>query len=257
MPEATPAAPRRGIRQLGFAGLCATIMAGLLVLGAIFALLVLRSPSDDLPAEIPAPYALFSVLPVSVPGHGQGCMQTVTVTPQTHYVRFNVYPAAHAKNGGPPIALTFDGGGYHASIGLNGGYPGGIATLPLVDPPQHPTLVTACFVNHGTHPAVFSGSNEPSSVTRSYPMTVNGAAVPADISLIFLDRSNAGLRYRLTTAIDHASNLTDGLLAPGLIWIIGIALVLGVPLLFVAAWWRALSTPEPAREASAASQHPV
>lgn len=245
MPESRHSALRHVGGRSGFASGCAIAMTVLLALGAVVALLVLKSPADELPAEVPAPYALGNGLPVTIPAHGRGCMSTVTVTPQTHSVRFNVYPGPHAKGGGPAIALTLDAVGYHATVDLNGGYPGGVATLPLADPPAHPRIVTACFVNRGARPVVFSGSNEPATVTRSYPMTINGAATPADISLIFLDKSNSGLRYRVTTAIQHASNLTDGLLPPALIWIIGVVLVVGVPLLFIAAWWRALAEAEP------------
>lgn len=229
------------MRRPTFATGAALMLALLVTAGAWVLYRPIATRHGALPAEIPAPNGLFSAQNFSVPGHGRACMKSVTVTPDSQLVHFTVFPSPRARHGGPPILLSLTGPSYRTTVLLGPGYPGGSASLPLARPPRRALIATACFFNRGNEPAALLGTDDPRGVSRSSPVLIDGRPQAGDISLGFYNDPAFGLRHRLSLVVDHASALTDGLLAPSLVWVLVILTLVGVPVAFVAAWRDALA----------------
>ena len=224
---------------------CAVLMAAL-ILGAalVWYLPAVTTPSQPV-AEVPAPPALFGVTEFTVGPRQRACEHSVTVTPLSQIAEFTVRPAAGAT-AGPPLRFTLDAPGYHSSVAVGGGYPGGTASLPI-SAPGHSLIATACFVNTGSTPLVLVGTSEPRTVSRASPVVVGGKAVEADVGLTFKENRSVGVAHLLGQLVAHASNLTDGLVPPPLVWVIGLLTMFGVPLATIVAVWLSLKDDQPAQ----------
>ena len=223
---------------------CAVLMA-VLMLGAALAwyLPAVIDPGRPI-AEVPAPPALFGVAQFSVGPRQRACERGVTVTPLSQIAEFAVRPGQGAT-AGPPLRFTLDAPGYHAASAVGGGYPGGIASLSI-SPPSHSLIATACFVNAGAAPLVLIGTAELRTISRVSPIVVDGNSVPGDVALTFQENRSVGAAHLLGQLADHASNLTDGLIPPALVWVIGLLTMLGVPLAMILAVWLSLQAEQPA-----------
>ncbi len=203
-------------------------MAAMLMAGALLWLIpYLRAPHTAI-AGVPAPAPLLTVANFEVAPHRQACMTEVAVEPNSRLAELHLLPAKPGR-AGPPVRLVLIGHDYRASVDVPGGYPGGAATLPLKPgPPKRSLLVTACFQNIGTHGVDFVGSTEARTMTRS-ALTVDGKPTLGDIMLTFYDSGSQSLLDQLGETFSHASNLTAGLVPVWLVWIIAIAVALGIP----------------------------
>lgn len=227
-----------GKRRFGLAAISALLMLVLMLIGAWIWFRPFLVSKQDWRAEVPTPPALNAVSEFAVPRSGEACMGSVTVTPNSHLAVFGLRPAKQTPRGGPPVRLSLSGPGYHASLSVPGGYPGGGVTLPIAAP-SHPTITTACFINEGRSTVLFDGTIEPRTVARS-PTTVDGVSVVGDIALTFLEGRDTSMLQRLGLVFDHASNLTERLVPVWLIWALAVLVAFGVPAGVVAALYRAL-----------------
>jgi hypothetical protein len=100
-------------------------------------------------------------------------------------------------------------------------------------------IAEACFVNEGGTVVDLIGTTEPETVTRS-ATTIGGKSVAGDIALTFLGAHSHSLLEELGVIAEHASNLTDGLLPPWLLWLLAIVVAFGVPSCVVAALYLAV-----------------
>lgn len=225
--------------RIGIARLCGTVMVLLVIAGVLkwFVPFLTRGMTSF--AEVPSAPPLFNVTYFSVPPGKQACMVVVTVTPDSHFARFGLRPAKPTAVGGPPVLLKLDGAGYHSSVSVPGGYPGGTVTLPLV-PPKHPVITTACFLNQGRTTVALTGTTETRTVSRTY-MAIGGQSVYGDVALTFIRSKSENLWDELGDIFTRASNLTDGLIPPWAMWILAILLALGIPVAMIVAFYRALS----------------
>jgi hypothetical protein len=219
-------------------------MGLLMLIGALLWYRPAMTSRSDPVAEVPNPTAVFSAARYTLPPEGRACMPNVAVTPDSRQVVFSLFPIKRTRHGGPPVEFVLRGSGYRTATRLHGGYPGGSATLPIT-PPSHSLLVTACFINVGHRPVSMVGTDEARTISRSIPLTLDGTQQPGDIAFTFLTgRSEDSLDLLGTIAV-HASNLTDGLLSPLLVWIIGVLTAFGVPVLVVLAFRSSLAEAEP------------
>jgi hypothetical protein len=237
--------PKLDPRKLGLAELVAAIAIALIV-GGWFAFLSphLRG-GGPVVAGVPDPPGLFVAAEFTVPAHGQACLSAVTIDADSDLAQFSLWQAKPRASGGPPVDLLLSAPGYHAIVHVPGGWPGGSVTLPIKPPTHKSRLGTACFRDVGSVPVALTGTTETRTVSRS-PMAIDGQGVYGDIALAFLDSRNRPLTDEIATTFDHASNLTDGLVPPALVWLIAIVVVLGVPLGCVAAFYLALREDEQA-----------
>ena len=218
---------------------CAALMTVLILIGALIWFRPPLTRSRQVFAEIPAPAALANPTLYPLAAHEQACEGLVTVTPDSGLAQFQVIPAKRTPSGGPPVELTFSAPRYHASVLVPGGYPGGIATVAIT-PPRVPTLTTACFLNRGRMTVLLGGTTQPQTVSRSANVVIGGRPAPGDVSLALLVAQPTTLLHDLGAIFRHASNLTDGLLAPWMIWIVAVLVALGVPTAVILGFYVAL-----------------
>lgn len=224
---------------------CALLMALLVLIGvALWYQPALSEPRQAV-AEIPAPPALEVAASFALSSHARACESAVTVTPQSQDAQFTLFPAKPTKTGGPPVELTLAAPGYTSRTLLPGGYPGGSATLPMT-PPPYPLIARACFQNLGSGTVLLVGTDEGRTVSRSSPVTVAGRTLPGDIDLGFLQSKPTNIVHQLGEIAEHASNLTDGLLPPVLVWLVAILTFAGAPISIVCAFYVALRDESPA-----------
>jgi hypothetical protein len=200
-------------------------------------------------AEVPAtpPAKVTTAFPV--PPHGQACMRSIAITPESGIAQFTVIPAKPSASGGPPVQLVLSAPGYHAAALLGGGYTGGVATLAIT-PPSHPQIGRACFINAGRTPVNLIGTTEPRTISRP-PTSIDGRQANGDIALTFLDARARSLGERLSEVFEHASNLTDRLVPAWLIWLLAVLVAFGLPVAVVAAFYLALREDEAGADARA------
>jgi hypothetical protein len=201
-------------------------------------------------AGVPAPPPLFMVSELSLPPHGQACMQEVTVQPNSGLAEFNLRPTHPGSGGpgGPPVRLVLTARGYRASAYVPGGYPGGAASVDILPgPPRQAVLASACFSNLGRESVNLESSTEARTISRS-STTVDGKRVAGDIVLAFFGTERRSLLKQLGEAFSHASNLTEGLIPVWLIWVIAILTAIGVPAGMALAMYAALREQAPPRD---------
>ena len=241
--------PKLRLRHPGLS--LATVCAGALLLEVLVGALVffghfLASPRTIL-AEAPAPSAIVSVTRLSsiidfrVAGHEAACVASVTVPPDSQIVDFDIYQVNPSKAGGPPMVLTLDGAGYHTSVRLDAGWPGGLARLPMT-PPKRAVIATACFPDLGRARIALAGTAEDRTMGRP-SVIVAGRPTPGGIAITFQESARNSYLYDLGAIMRHASNLTGGLLPVSLVWAIALLTLFGVPLAFVGVLWSALARP--------------
>ncbi len=165
-------------------------------------------------------------------------MSTVAIDADASLVEFSLKPGPHAKAGGPPVEVTLSAPGYHASTTVPGGYPGGLATMPIT-PPRQSVIGSVCFRNVGHSSVVLEGSNEPRTISRS-SLVVAGNPVVGDVALTFGERRETSLLAQAGEVFGHISNLTEGLLPVWLIWVIAALAAFAIPMGIVAAFYVAL-----------------
>ena len=195
-------------------------------------------------STVAAPSALIAVSPFALAPGQQACMLNVAVEPNSFAAQFELHAAKAGARGGPPVALELSAPDYRSVSELAGGYPGGLATIP-VKPPRHSLLATACFTDKGNTDVVLLGSAEARTISRS-PTTVAGVGVVGDVALTFIDTRPHSLLGQAGTIFSHASNLTDHLIPVWLIWILAVLVAFGVPFGILAAFYTALSEDEAA-----------
>jgi hypothetical protein len=191
---------------------------------------------------VPAPSALDALTEFSVAPRRQACLSTVTIDPNSRQAQFELRPAKPTSRGGPPVELVLSASDYRSTALVPGGYPGGSAAVAIA-PPRHSVIGTACFVNRGSSPVLLVGTSEPRTISRS-AMVVDGKPVVGDVALTFLDSGSRSLLDRLGEIFGHASNLTDRLIPVWLIWALAILVGIGVPVLMLAAFYRAVREDE-------------
>lgn len=230
---------RRLLRRPGLPALAATLAAAAMALGALLWFRPYLTRNQMFPSSVAAPAALTATSPFSVPAGQRACMSSVTAEPSSESAQFQVIEAAGpGSRGGPPLELLLEGAGYRSASRLPGGYRGGIVTM-AVTPPEHPLMVSACFVNRGRRPVILAGSVEARTIARS-GTTIAGVSVVGTISLTFLEGRSSSLLERLGTTFEHASNLTDRLVPVWLVWVLAVLVAFGVPCGICAAFYRAL-----------------
>ncbi len=235
---------RPRIRRPGLAGLAASLLLALVLLGALIWFVPYLTRKQQPVAGVPTPPALFGLSEFALPAGQKACITSVTVTPNSRLAQIQTHPATVNGPGGPPLELVLSAPGYLARSLAPGGYPLGTVTF-TVSPPKKASIGTACFINRGKRTVLLDGTTEPRTISRSYTV-IEGNGVFGDITLTFLDSHPRSLLSRLGEVFGHASDLTDRLIPVWLIWILAVLAAFGVPLAVVAAFYWALRQDEAA-----------
>jgi len=232
----TPPRPRSLARSAAMLA-TAVIAAGALLLLALYML-----HKEKPIAGTPAPRALFKATVFTIPPHQRACLGPVTLPPGGSLMQFELREVQGGAHGTPPLEAVLSAPGYRATASLPAEEPEGVVGVP-VQPPAHYAIGSVCLVNRGTSPVGLAGSTEARSVSR-VKLSINGRPAAGDIAVTFLKSRPQSRLGRLAEVFDHASNLTDRLIPPWLVWIVALTALLAVPIGTVAVIHRALQEDE-------------
>jgi hypothetical protein len=221
----------------------ATIVAAVVILCCALLLLTSYLLHSDRPlVGTPGPSAQSKASEFTILPRQRACMSSVTLAPNGRVVQLERGETPGSRRGGPPVELLLSATGYRATAQLPGGESEAVVAVPI-QPPQRAAIGSACLINRGTIPAVFFGSTEPRTRSRSM-LTINGKPSTGDIGLSFLNNHRRSRLSRLGEVFEHASNLTDHLIPVWLIWLLTVSALFVVPVVTVAFFHRALQEEE-------------
>jgi hypothetical protein len=228
---------RPSLAALGTATLATLVIAGVLIWFLPY--LTVQRP---VMTGVPASAAISAASEFAVSPHESACMQSVTIEANSHQIEFGVRPVTLGGAGGPPMEVILSAPGYRSVAHLVGGYPGGRAALAIT-PPANSVIGSACFLDVGKQKALLDGTSEARTMSRS-PMVVGAQPVVGDIAITFTAAGTKSLLGQMGEVVEHASNLTDRLVPPWLIYVIAVLVLFGVPSSIVAAVYFALREQE-------------
>jgi len=177
-------------------------------------------------ASVAAPVGVNEDTMFLVKPKGTACINKVTIPHNLGRLSLQPFPASTKL--GPPLVIEVTARNYAAGTTLPGGYPGGVATLPLT-PPTHTEIGMVCVHDIGDAPVDLRGNNEPRGVTRS-ELVVEGKHLPGVIALVFYKQNDEPLIDELPEVAERAGVLLGGVPA-GLVLALAVCCAIGIPLL--------------------------
>lgn len=189
----------------------------------------------DLLAVTPQPDPLYRVATIRLRGDQRACMDRVVVDAHSEQARFRVGTYGKAA---VPLALSIDGGGYHASARVPARYADSQRLRVPVTPPARPVQVTVCIANGG-HRAVALYAAAGHSKSRSR-VRVDGRRVRANFDLLFAERRPASIADRMPVSLRRASAFRPSVVSPATLWPLLVLFAIGVPVALVATFARSL-----------------
>jgi hypothetical protein len=221
-----------------------------LVLGALLVVRPFVAAQRDQAAEIVSPASLTQTDTVELaPGHPV-CFGDAVIERHSEIARFKI---GSPTNGTPPIDVNIHGGGYDYTAKV----PAGTLQEQLVSVPvpAAPTdlQVDVCFANRGKAPVSLFASNDR---TRSRSIaTVDGkvAGGPPGKSVWFgfYEAVPRSITERLPTTLERMTVFRPHYVTRGVLWVLAVLLLVGVPVGIVWGYQRALrddERSEPPRE---------
>lgn len=177
-------------------------------------------------SEVPAPPPLTAISQFPTSAGRPACMGSVGVESGSRLIQFELHAATPTAST-PAVEVALSAPGYRANATVARGFPGGVVTIP-VRPPPRATIATACFSISEHGEALLGGSTEGRTTTRSQ-LTLAGRPVPGQITLAFFEARPRSLFDRLGTIFSRASNMTGQIVPAWLVWVLALAIALGVP----------------------------
>jgi hypothetical protein len=181
-----------------------------------------------LAASVPSPSALFSVAYVGVAPGQSACFADAAIEQHSELAQFRV---ATGGAPGPALELGLRGGGWSQTARVAGGYADGATVQAALRPPSRPVLARVCIANRGARPIrLFASADR----TRSRSIaTVAGRPQGASIWFALYERRPVSLAARLPVVFERVAAFRPGVVAPWTLWVLLVAVVLGVPLAVV------------------------
>jgi hypothetical protein len=174
-----------------------------------------------------------NVTPVQLRPSSLLCMTNVTIDSDARIAQFTTIPGTRPA---PALQVSADGpGGYRSgAVNVPGGYTSpGPQTAPI-RPPQHPVIGEVCIRNAGRATISFVGTTEMRTRGREQAV-VDGRRITPDVQLTLLARGNRTFLEDVPAAVRHMAAFKGSFVSAGLLWILLLLVLLGVPVLVVAA----------------------
>lgn len=205
------------------------------VLGALFVVRPFVATQRDMPAEIPSPASLVSTSSVPLDPRRPVCFDHAVAERHSELVRFRVSaPSAPA----PQLTVTVKGPGYNAEAVIPAGLlDGQTAQAPIPAPPTD-VPVRVCIRNDGTTPTALFASNDR---TRSRSVAViGGKSTGQSVWFGFYEPRWRAISERVPLTIDRMTIFRPAYVTSGLLWIIAVLFLVGIPIVVVWALVRAM-----------------
>ena len=135
----------------------------------------------------------------------------------------------------PPLTVTASGPGYRsAPAEVPGGESGRRQLLVPIDPPREELIGELCVRNDGDESARLLGTTELRTYTR-LQTELDGEPVDADLTLAFYRAEPQSAVARLPVLVERMAALRGFVGFEPLVWLVLVAVLLGVPLLVLRA----------------------
>jgi hypothetical protein len=207
--------------------------AAIIAIGALvlFAPFVSRSREQVSSTGASPPFS--NVTPVRLPASSVLCMTDVTIDTDARIAQFTVIPGTSPA---PPLRVSAHGpGGYRSPEGdVPGGQRApGPRTAPI-RPPTHPVIGEVCVRNAGRVAISLVGTTEDRTSGREQAV-IDGAPIKPDVQLTLLARGHRTLLQDMPAVVRHMAVFKGSFVSAGLLWILLLLVMLGVPALVVGA----------------------
>jgi hypothetical protein len=225
----------------------AAVLGALVVfaLGALFVVRPFVATQRDQPAEIVSPASLSQTDVVPLARRHPVCFANAVIEHHSEIIRFKVYsPTGPA----PALAVHIVGPGYDYTAQIPAGTPDN--TLVSAAVPAAPTdlPVEVCFTSRGKPAIALFASNDR---TRSRSIasvdgtpTGNGMTSGRSVWFGFYEATPKAITERVPATLSRMTVFRPGYVTRGVLWVLLVLLVVGVPVGIVWAYQRALRDDE-------------
>jgi hypothetical protein len=174
-------------------------------------------------------------------------MRNVTIDTNAGFAQFTAIPG---PQGAPPLRISTRGpDGYRGtSVRVSGGYRNTAPQTAAIQPPRRALIGEVCVRNVGRVAVSLVGTTEKRTSGREQTV-IDGRPVKADVQLQLLENRERTLLEEAPQTLQHMATFKGPFVTVGLLWVLLLLVVLGVPALVTAAVASALSTDQPARYA--------
>jgi hypothetical protein len=172
-----------------------------------------------------------STVAVGLAPGATACQAPIETSAEFDEVRFKV-----GTYGGPgqPLDVAVASGRRFLGTGhVAGGYADLTEQVARVGRITAPRRISVCFRNRGTRRVALYGNSEAAAVTST--AYLDGKPRPADITLVFERERGRSMLSALPAVFRRASVFRPGWVGPWLFWLLGAAVLAGVPLLLARA----------------------
>jgi hypothetical protein len=172
---------------------------------------------------------------VPLRGHGRDCMNLVALDRHSEQARLQV---STSGRGAVPLLLTLTGRGYRSQARVPARYGNGKTVAVAVRPPPRSEVATACVRNLSGRAVDLAGVADRSR-SRS-GVFVSGTPSRAGFVLTFYERRPTSILSRLPLSLQRMDVLRPGVVVPATLWLLLALFLVGVPVVAVWAFARAL-----------------
>jgi hypothetical protein len=159
------------------------------------------------------------------------CMTDVTIDTDARIAQFVTIPETSPS---PPLRVSASGpGGYRsAEVEVPAGQRVAGPQTAAIQPPSHPLVGEICIRNAGRTALSFVGTVEDRTSGREQAV-IDGARITPDVQLTLLARGHRTLLQEMPAALRHMAAFKGSFVSVGLLWMLLVLVVLGVPALVV------------------------
>src|SRR4051812_30917743 len=195
-----------------------------------------RQPVSSTGASPP----FYSVRPVPLAPGSLACMTDVTIDTNAGLAQFVAIPGSQAA---PPLRVSARGpDGYQSpAVQLSGGYRNPTPQTAAIRPPTRALIGEVCVRNVGRVAVSLVGTTEKRTSGRERTV-IDGRRVAPDVQLQLLQNRTRTLLEEAPETLQHMATFKGPLVSSGLHWLLLLLVVLGVPVLVIAAVASAVST---------------
>jgi hypothetical protein len=202
-----------------------TVIVALGVFAVIAAILWIPwATKERVVTTTPVPPPIFSITPIPLKAGKTACLDNVTFSPQTEVGEIGVT----TKKPGPPLDITANAPGYHATAKINGGYPSDPSARFTIAAPPGPVLGKLCIHNAGETAISLNGTNEFRTMGRPN-VVIDGVTQPADAKLVFYDRVRSSYISRFGQILGHAAVFTPPFFSKIVLTLLILLALVGIP----------------------------
>jgi hypothetical protein len=169
--------------------------------------------------------------PVRVPGGGRACMSNIEFGPKARYAMVTLLPGKWPTR---TIRVEARAPGYRADARIAPGLVDNQLAIVALRPARSSVVGTLCFINTGRHRIAFYGFGADTSPSVT---TVDGKALPQELSLTLLESPSKPLIERVGDVIGHVAAFRP--VTSWEIWIVLLALLFATPVALAVALSRA------------------